>query len=147
MIGYAGAYQQVLDAILTRRFLRRYDQWNLALVFLAIVVAGALVFSVRTWLAVLILLTSEIATVLGSLWLFGSRDVIFDPVYLLFALTLCVTILPVAKVSHEKEYYRRQLDASNELVAGLESQIGMTGGVNEVVPGNPSLPSLKRGAE
>ncbi len=123
LIGYAGAYEQVINAILTNTFVHRYDQWNLAVVFLAVVLAGALLFAVRTWLAVVLLLVSILIVLFVSLWLFRAHDIIFDPVYLLFTIALCVTILPVAKVSHEKEYYRKQLIESKEEIAGLEEQL------------------------
>ncbi len=115
--GYAGAYVQVINAILSNTFVHRYDQWNLAIIFVLVILSSALVASIRTWLSVLVLIATGLVILGGCLWLFANHNILFDPVYVMFSLMLCMTILPVAKVSWEKENFRRQLELANEELA------------------------------
>ncbi|HEY6952748.1 MAG TPA: hypothetical protein VI758_10095 [Bacteroidota bacterium] len=122
-MGYGVGYAQVIKAILSGTFARRYNQWDLAIVFLIIILAGALVFTVRTWIAVLVFVSGGLLTLAGSLWLFRSYDIIEDPVYLLLTIVLCTCILPLVKLSHEKGYFKKELEDSRTQIAILEQQI------------------------
>jgi hypothetical protein len=95
----------------------------MAVIFVMIILAGALVFSIRTPLAVIILMIAEGLVLYLSIWLFSSHNIIYDPIYLLLSLTLCLFILPAAKVSHEKGFYMKQLELADEEIKRLEEQL------------------------
>lgn len=122
-IGYGRIYAQLIAAILTNQFVDRYNQWDLAIVFLIIILAAALVLSLRTPLAVITMIITQGLFLYISLWLFTSRSILYDPLYPLFALVLCTFVLPVAKVSHERGYYKKQLEIAEENNANLEGTI------------------------
>ena len=122
-LGYGRIYAQLISAILTNAFVHRYNQWDLAIVFLIILLAGALVFSVRTPLAVIIMIILHGIFLYGAIRIFVSYDILYDPTYVLFSLLLCTLVLPVAKVSHERGYYKKQYEMSEESVALLEKKL------------------------
>jgi hypothetical protein len=122
-IGYGRVYTQLIAAILMNRFVHRYNEWDLALVFLIIMLASALVLSVRTPLAVITMIATAGLILYIAVWLFESHDILYDPTYVLFALVLSTLVLPVAKVSHERGYYKKQLENVEEHNASLEEDL------------------------
>jgi hypothetical protein len=122
-IGYGRVYAQLIGAILTNRFVQRYNQWDLAIVFLTIILAGALVFSVRTPLAVTFLVIAQGFVLYVAVWLFSSHGILYDPTYVLFTLVVSTAVLPVVKVSHERGFYLKQFGIAEENVALLEKRM------------------------
>jgi hypothetical protein len=88
-----------------------------------IILVGALVFSVRTPLAVTFLVIAQGLVLYVVVWLFKSHDILYDPTYVLFTLALSTVVLPVAKVSHERGYYKKQFEIAEENAALLEKKM------------------------
>jgi hypothetical protein len=122
-IGYGRVYAQVIAAILMNRFVHRYNEWDLALVFLIIMLACALVLSVRTPLAVISMIAAQGLILYCAVWLFESHNILYDPAYVLFALALSTLILPIVKVSHERGHYKKQFENVEEHNARLEEDL------------------------
>jgi hypothetical protein len=58
-----------------------------------------------------------------DVWLFASQDILHDPTYILFALILCTMVLPVVKVCHERGYFKKQFENSEEHAVMLERRL------------------------
>jgi hypothetical protein len=85
--------------------------------------AGALVSSVRTPLAVIAMIILHGIILYGAIRIYVSYNILYDPTYVLLALTLCILVLPVVKVSHERGYYKKRYEMSEEGVALLEKKL------------------------
>lgn len=122
-MAYSGAYAEVINAILTNQFLHRFDEWDLAVIFLLVMIMGTLVFLIRTPFAVILLLAITVLLVFGSMWLFRWHDIIYDPLYGLVAAVLCTVFLPIVKMGHERKFYKRQLELAEERNVRLEEEL------------------------
>ncbi|HLF20261.1 MAG TPA: hypothetical protein VI704_05690, partial [Bacteroidota bacterium] len=92
----------IINSIMNDNFLKRTDDWEILLITLFIFTSAALLFFFPSGRTVFGLLLFGIGFLFFCRWLFAFQNVILDPLYPLFSLTLCMLILPVIKLADEK---------------------------------------------
>lgn len=100
---YAWLYMQVFGSVLQRSFLSVHSEWNVLLITTLVILLSVFSYTMRNGLTVLLAFALLVATVVVSVWLFDTHNVIFDPIYVLVPIVLCGLVLPIVKTSGEKK--------------------------------------------
>lgn len=100
---YGWMYMQVFGSVFQRSFLSIHSEWNVLLITTLVLLLSVFSYTMRNGLTVLLSFALAAATIIISVWLFDSHNVIFDPIYVLVPIILCGFILPIVKTAGEKK--------------------------------------------
>lgn len=115
ILGSSWTYMQIFGAIFSHSFVKVHNEWNVLLIITLVVLLSVFSYTFRNGLTVFVSLALAATTVVISLWLFKSHDVLFDPIYVLVPILLCGFILPITKLAGEKHM-------ANETIKNLEAE-------------------------
>jgi hypothetical protein len=112
----------IINSIMNDNFLVRTDNWEILFITLFVCASGLLLFFFPTGRIVFCLALSGAALLFYCRWLFDSQNIILDPLYPLFSLTVSVLIFPVIKLAHERSSLREQLKSLEAEKKRLEDE-------------------------
>jgi hypothetical protein len=110
----AFAYMRIFDAFFNRSFVKVHNEWNVLLITTLVIVLSVFSYTVRNGLTVFVSLVLALASVAVTIWLFKTHDILFEPAYIIVPILLCGIILPIAKVSGEKQLAEERLKSLEE---------------------------------
>jgi hypothetical protein len=111
---YAWIYMQVFGAFFSGSFVSVHNEWNVLLITTLVLLLSVLSYTVRNGFMIFISLLLIVGSVVISIWLFDSHDVLFDPIYIIVPIFLCGAILPIVKVSGEKRLAEERIKSLEE---------------------------------
>jgi hypothetical protein len=111
---YAWIYMQVFGAFFSGSFVSVHNKWNVLLITTLVLLLSVLSYTVRNGFMIFISLLLIVGSVVISIWLFDSHDVLFDPIYIIVPIFLCGAILPIVKVSGEKRLAEERIKSLEE---------------------------------
>jgi hypothetical protein len=117
------AYMRIFDALFNRSFVKVHNEWNVLLITTLVILLSVFSYTVRNGLTVFVSLVLAVASVAVSIWLFKTHDVLFEPIYIAVPILLCGFILPIVKVSGEKQLAEekvRSLEEENRRLVELQ---------------------------
>jgi len=112
---YSWSYTQIISAILSGDYVKRYNDYDLLLIVVIVLLLSVLSYNLRGLITLGISFLLSLAVLALSIWLFDRYSILFDPVYVLVPIALCGIILPVVKLTEEKRM-------ADELARGLEEE-------------------------
>lgn len=110
----AFAYMRIFDALFSRSFVRVHNEWNVLLITTLVILLSVFSYTVRNGLMVFVSLVLAIASVVVSIWLFRTHNILFEPIYVAVPILLCGFILPIVKVSGEKRLAEEKVKSLEE---------------------------------
>jgi len=114
-VSYDRTYAQIIHAILSRSYVKRYNDYDLLFILLFVSLLSVLSYKLRGLVTLGITFLLSLGILALSIWLFDRYSILFDPVYVLVPIVLCGVILPVVKLTEEKR-------VAEELIRSLEDE-------------------------
>lgn len=95
-------YAQIVNAILHKNFVDRYNDYDLFFIALVVISLSVVSYHFRGIITVLVSFVLGVGIVVLSIWLFDRYSILYDPVYVLVPIVLCGFILPIVRLAEEK---------------------------------------------
>jgi hypothetical protein len=108
------AYEQVFGAVFNGSFLTVHNEWNVLLITTLVVLLSVFSYTFRNSLTVFVSFVLAATAVVVSGWLFMSRNVLFEPVYIMVPIVLCGLLLPLVKIAGEKRIAEETIKSLEE---------------------------------
>jgi hypothetical protein len=121
--GLGLAYSNIVSSFFNRSFVKVHNEWNVLLVTTLVILLSVVSYTMRNGLMVFLSLVLSVAAVAISAWLFSTRNVLFEPVYIVVPILLCGFILPIVKIAGEKriaEERAKSLEEENHRLRDLQ---------------------------
>ena len=101
----------------------RFDEWNVMIVFLLVVLSAFTFLYVRSGIAIVIHVVAAGVSLLTSIWLFVSHSTLLSPMPGIVTLLLCAFVFSVVKVVHERNSLKEELKSLQAEKLRLEGEL------------------------
>lgn len=119
---YTG-YTSILHSIFDKTMVTRFDEWNVMIVFLLVVLSAFTFLYVRSGIAIVIHVVAAGVSLLTSIWLFVSHSTLLSPMPGIVTLLLCAFVFSVVKVVHERNSLKEELKSLQAEKLRLEGEL------------------------